>query len=181
MTEPIALLTQLRPNGDNEDYIADQEGWKNEFRFLSEREEFVVDPRPIYRAIPVRHHVCLRGLYCLLKAACLWRFPVARQEALMNLHVGTEAALELMRETFQPEEGERMNRRSIIRHLGEELEDGEHWALTLEASIEAWIETKHPSSEFGPIWSPVSHYIDYHQLSAALGRVFRYVLIGARR
>jgi hypothetical protein len=132
----------------------------------------------VFEAIDPSDGLLIRGLHCLLKANRLAGHPELAAEGYMNVSISREAALELIRQRLHAEGNPAPSFRDAHVYLSANFQAGRPLADFLLYQHDLWVETKHPNSQFGPVWMPQLMADDLYETYEALVSVYRHILSG---
>jgi hypothetical protein len=134
----------------------------------------------LFASIDPRDQLLIRGLYTLLKSWHLARLPNGSflEEALMNLQISREAALEILREVLLSKGLSNPSFKDAHDYLHRNFIKGKYLARAFSDLHHLWVWTKHPNSAVGPFWSPPMMADDVFHTYGALVSVYRHILTG---
>jgi hypothetical protein len=130
----------------------------------------------LFEGIDPADDLLIRGLYCLLKSARLMRDLDFAEEAFMNVQIAREASLELIREVLLADGKSNPSFKDAHLYLVENFKAGESLADFFDHEHQQWITTKHPNSDFGPVWIPPLMADDFYETYEALVSVYRHLI-----
>jgi hypothetical protein len=137
----------------------------------------------MYDAIDLNDQLLVRGLHCLLKGQHLMRASgyVFAEDAIINLHLARESALELIRKRLSTERGSSASYEDARHFIVGSFKFGEHMVAYFQELYELWISTKHPLSRHGEMWTVPVEADDFFDQYECLVAVFRYLLVGEEK
>jgi len=163
----VQLVNECFPEGVTYD-LRDHHGLEEDF------------PHGVFEQIDVSDELLIRGLYTLLKGQCVLtcHMYTLMEEAISNVQISREAALELLRERLHAVHGKSVSFKEAHEYLRTSFKAGEFLASYFGHLHEIWIATKHPKCATGPFWTPPLMADDYYETYAALVSVYRHILTG---
>lgn len=130
----------------------------------------------LFEAIDLNNGLLVRSLYCFLKSMRLIHDDDLYEEAFMNIQIAREGALQLVQAKLR-----------TLGYRNPSFEDAHSYlesGFILGAALvgyfreqhDLWIETRHPSSRFGELWTPPLQADDIFETYEALVSVFRHLI-----
>jgi len=118
-----------------------------------------------------------RGLYKLLMASELQRYPKFLEESATAALISREAALELLRRKHSQMFGNRLKAADVLAHIERVFPTGGTFVEVLGTDWEARVMITHPVSDYGEHWSPPVEAEECFDALTSLTYLYRYLLL----
>ena len=138
------------------------------------------DRTALFKSIDLSDALLMRGLYCLLKSQHLIRTEMFGEEAVMNVQIAREAALELIRRRLRANGSKDPSYADAHAYIRDNFRKGQYLASFLEEEHDLWIAVRHPESRFGSFWTPPLMLNHWSASYFTLISIYRHLLLNER-
>lgn len=142
------------------------------------RRDYTLRVRRLLEAMPKEEPLLFRGLYKLLVASELQRYPQFLEESALAAFISREAVLELLRRQLSSKTGSRLKREDVLVHIEQRFPTGRPFVEVLRSDWEARVTMVHPVSDYGENWTPAVDVDDCYEAVDTAIHLFRYLVLG---
>ena len=134
--------------------------------------------RTIFDNIDPTDGLLIRGLYTLIKSLHLcFSSYYFMEEAFMNLQISLQAALERIREHLHYMGNPNPSFNDAKKYIISNFQFGKSLVEVIDMLYEAWIETKHPNSDYGQAWAPSIIADDIYDTFGFVVSIYRHIVL----
>ncbi len=141
------------------------------------KRDYTDSVRNLLQAMDAYDPLLHRGLYKLVMAADLRRYPRFLEESALSALISREVALELLRRRLSSRSRKRLKKEDVFSHIERTFPTGEPFVEVLRTAWEARVMMTHPMSDYGEHWSPPVHADKCFDALDSLTYLYRYLLL----